>query len=121
MNQKDCINLKFSLKIRTIIIAAVMCISVFTATIATVNAASIDEAVLAEADDKYVPLYTTNPEGPLKSSSDSSLQTSKDYAIFYTQTTFLALLVGYLILFKVKGIDHSEKMHRRSKGDKSEE
>ena len=38
---------------------------------------------------------------------------SGDYALFYTQTTFLALLAGYLIIFKVKGTKTKEKMHGR--------
>lgn len=73
-----------------------------TSATVTVSASSVDEAVISSQDDKYVPLYTVSP--------DSSL---KDYALFYTQTTFLALIAGYLILFKVKGINHDEKMHSR--------
>lgn len=85
-----------------------------------VYASSIDEAVISSQDDKYVPLYTVSPDSSLKD-YDSSDFSSKDYALFYTQTTFLALIAGYLILFKVKGINHDEKMHgRKNKKDKKD-
>lgn len=78
----------------------------------TVSASSVDEAIISSQDDKYVPLYTVSPDSSLKD-YDSPDFSSKDYALFYTQTTFLALIAGYLILFKVKGINHDEKMHSR--------
>lgn len=35
-----------------------------------------------------------------------------NYALFYTQTTFLALVAGYLIVFKLRCINpEKEKMH----------
>lgn len=79
-----------------------------------VYAASPDEAVLSEANDNYTPLYTTSPHN---SDGDLSLlkEEKSNSALFYTQTTFLALMAGYLILFKAKGFDHSQKMHRRLK------
>lgn len=78
----------------------------------TASASSVDEAIISSQDDKYVPLYTVSPDSSLKD-YDSPDFSSKDYALFYTQTTFLALIAGYLILFKVKGINHDEKMHSR--------
>lgn len=78
----------------------------------TASASSVDEAVISSQDDKYVPLYTVSPDSSRKD-YDSPDFSSKDYALFYTQTTFLALITGYLILFKVKGINHDEKMHGR--------
>lgn len=78
----------------------------------TVSASSVDEAIISSQDDKYVPLYTVSPDSSLKD-YDSPDFSSKDYALFYAQTTFLALIAGYLILFKVKGINHDEKMHSR--------
>lgn len=89
----------------------------FSCTAVTVSASSIDEAVISSQDDKYTPLYTVSPDNSLKD-HDSADFSSKDYALFYTQTTFLALIAGYLILFKVKGINHDEKMHGR-KGKKN--
>lgn len=90
-----------------------ICLSLLlSCTAATVSASSIDEAVISSQDDKYVPLYTVSPDSSLKD-YDSPDFSSKDYALFYTQTTFLALIAGYLILFKVKGIKHDEKMHSR--------
>ena len=90
-----------------------ICLTVlFSCTAATVSASSIDEAVISSQDDKYTPLYTVSPDSSLKD-YDSPDFSSKDYALFYTQTTFLALIAGYLILFKVKGINHDEKMHGR--------
>lgn len=74
---------------------------------------SPDESVLTAQDDRFQP-YTIAPnDGEAMDISSEEDNTSKSYELFYTQTTFLALLAGYLILFKVKGIDHSEKMHRR--------
>lgn len=92
-------------------------ILLFFCTAVTVSASSIDEAVISSQDDKYVPLYTISPDSSLKD-YDSPDFSSKDYALFYTQTTFLALIAGYLILFKVKGIKHDEKMQSR-KGRKN--
>lgn len=78
----------------------------------SVNASTMDEAVISGQNEDVTPLYTTAPDSSLKDHSKSE-QSTKDYRLFYTQTTFLALLAGYLILFKVKGINHDEKMHRR--------
>ena len=89
----------------------------FSCTVLTVSASSVDEAVISSQDDKYTPLYTVSPDSLLKD-YDSPDFSSKDYALFYTQTTLLALIAGYLILFKVKGINHDEKMHGR-KGRKN--
>lgn len=86
----------------------------FSCTAVTVSASSVDEAVISSQDDKYVPLYTVSPDSSLKD-YDSPNFSSKDYALFYTQTTLLALIAGYLILFKVKGIKHDEKMHGRKR------
>lgn len=95
-----------------------ICLTVlFSCTAATVSASSVDEAVISSQDDKYTPLYTVSPDSSLKD-YDSPDFSSKDYALFYTQTTFLALIAGYLILFKVKRINHDEKMHGR-KGRKN--
>lgn len=92
----------------------------FSCTAATVSASSIDEVLISSQDDKYVPLYTVSPDSSLKD-YDSPDFSSKDYALFYTQTTFLALIAGYLILFKVKGINHDEKMHGRNGRKNSED
>ena len=87
-------------------------ILLFSCTAVTVSASSIDEAVISSQDDKYVPLHTISPDSSLKDYNSPDFS-SKDSALFYTQTTLLALIAGYLILFKVKGINHDEKMHRR--------
>lgn len=87
-------------------------ILLLSCTAVTVSASSIDEALISSQDDKYVPLYTISPDTSLKDYNSPDFS-SKDYALFYTQTTFLALIAGYLILFKVKGIKHDEKMHGR--------
>ncbi|MBQ2428869.1 MAG: hypothetical protein IIV96_01635 [Ruminococcus sp.] len=81
----------------------------------SVSAASPDEAVMISQQDGLTPLYTTAPDSSLK---DHSNRMSREQGIlFYTQTTALALIAGYLILFKVKGIPHGEKMHRRRRKD----
>ncbi|WP_293974025.1 hypothetical protein [uncultured Ruminococcus sp.] len=87
-------------------------ILLFSCTAVTVSASSIDEAVISSQDDKYVPLHTISPDSSLKDYNSPDFS-SKDSALFYTQTTLLALIADYLILFKVKGINHDEKMHRR--------
>lgn len=63
-------------------------------------------------DKDFVPIYTTSADSSLKQTSGMSKGESN---LFYTQTTCFALFAGYLILFKIRGIDHSEKMHRRKK------
>ena len=67
-------------------------------------ASSPDEAVISGNYDGIEPI-PTEKHGKGFSSGD--------YALFYTQTTFLALLAGYLILFKAKGTKTKEKMHGR--------
>ena len=97
------------------LISAIICIF-SAANICAVS--SPDQSVLTVADDKFEPLYTTSPDNGITSSDFLNTDnTSKNYTLFYTQTTFLALLAGYLIIFKVKGIDHSQKMHRRQNND----
>lgn len=98
---------------KKVLSVVLLCLALMlSSTAVTVSASSIDEAVISSQDDKYVPLYTVSPDSSLKD-YDSPDFSSKDYALFYTQTTFLALIAGYLILFKVKGIKHDEKMHGR--------
>lgn len=94
-----------------VILSVVICIF----SVSTVcSASSPDQSILTVEDDKYEPLYTVSPENRALSSDFSDSDTfSKNYTLFYTQTTFLALLAGYLIIYKVKGIDHSQKMHIR--------
>lgn len=89
-------------------------ILLFSCTAVTVSASSIDEAVISSQDDKYVPLHTISPDSSQKDYNSPDFS-SKDSALFYTQTTLLALIAGYLILFKVKGINHDEKMHVRKR------
>lgn len=92
-----------------VILSVVICIF----SVSTVCAASSpDQSILTAEDDKFEPLYTVSPENSALS-SDFSDTFSKNYTLFYTQTTFLALLAGYLIIYKIKGIDHSQKMHIR--------
>lgn len=96
----------------------IICLSMlFTSVAVTVSAASVDEALISSQDDKYVPLYTVSPDSSLKDYNSPDFS-SKDSALFYTQTTLLALIAGYLILFKVKGINHDEKMHHRKENKK---
>ena len=98
---------------KKVLSVVLLCLALMlSSTAVTVSASSIDEAVISSQDDKYVPLYTVSPDSSLKD-YDSPDFSSKDYALFYTQTTFLALIAGYLLLFKVKGIKHDEKMHGR--------
>lgn len=88
---------------------------IFTFSVSTVCAASSpDQSVLSAADDKYEPLYTISSDNDDNYANLLNAEKkSKNYELFYTQTTFLALIAGYLILLKVKGIDHSQKMHGR--------
>ena len=76
-----------------------------------VFAATPDEAVMIAQQDDLMPLYTTAPDSSLR--DYSNYMTVDQGILFYAQTTALALIAGYLILFKVKGVPHGEKMHRR--------
>lgn len=97
-------------KILILIMIAVVCLSSSAFQASAVS--TPDEYIISIADDKYTPLYTTSPDATDKS-LDNFKASARDNALTATQTTFLALIAGYLILFKSKGIDHSEKMHRR--------
>lgn len=68
--------------------------------------------VISQGQD-FVPLYTTAPDSTMKNHSND--MTMEQGVFFYTQTTFLALIAGYLIIFKIKCIPKGEKMHRRRK------
>ena len=92
-----------------VIAASLICSAV------SVYAASPDEAVMISQQDNLTPLYTTAPDSSLK--DHSGIMSRGQGILFYTQTTALALIAGYLILFKVKGIPHGEKMHRRRRKD----
>ena len=60
----------------------------------------------------FVPQETVSPHESVPSQNDFFQLDSKGYALFYTQTTMLALIAGYLVLFKVRGIPKHEKIHR---------
>jgi len=96
--------------ISTLLMAVLMAFS--SAFCVSVSAASSpDEAVISGNYDGIEPIPTEKPEDkPVKLGKVFS---SGDYALFYTQTTFLALLAGYLIIFKAKGTKTKEKMHGR--------
>ena len=76
-------------------IAVTMLISSITA-----NTATIDEAVISPQSEELAP-YTTPIENSFEEYKTYEM-TARDYRVFYTQTTFLALLAGYLILVKTK-------------------
>ena len=103
-------------KLRNLLITFILVIFLLvgTSVFSAVNASTPDEVIISQQDGGFVPLYTESPDSSLKEYS-SDEYSSKDYRIFYTQTTFLALFAGYLILFKIKGINHDQKMHRRKK------
>ncbi len=105
--------MKKSKIILSIFSVLIICISSVFCVSADENATA-DEAIISQSDDKYVPLYTVSPDNSLNDSASLQFST-QDYQLFYTQTTFLALIAGYLILFKIKGLKNSEKMHRRKK------
>ncbi len=92
--------------ILSIFAAIIICIS--SIFFVSAESSTIDEAIISQADDRYVPLYTKSPDSSLKNHSASEFS-SKDYQLFYTQTTLLALIAGYLILFKVKGLHNKKK------------
>lgn len=75
---------------------------------------SPDEAVLAPADSEYIPLYTKSPDSISGEIGDFESHT-RESNLSYVQPAVLALIVGYLILFKKKGINNTEKLHRRKK------
>ena len=70
------------------------------------------DAVISQ-NEEFVPLYTTAPDSTLKNHSND--MTEEHGIFFYTQTTFLTLIAGYLIIFKIKCIPKGERMHRRRK------
>ena len=90
------------------ILSAVMLLT-FIPTISAAEKANSDSVITQ--DGEFVPLYTTSPDSSLK--DHSNYMTKEQSVFFYTQTTFLALIAGYLIVFKVRCIPKGEKMHRR--------
>ncbi len=98
--------MKKSKYIIALLSAIIICIS--SIFFVSAESSTIDEAVISQADDRYVPLYTKSPDSSIKNHSASEFS-SKDYQLFYTQTTLLALIAGYLILFKAKGLHNKKK------------
>lgn len=95
-----------------IISSIIICItSMFCVTAAS---STPDDAVISQSNEEYVPLYTKSPDSSLKNHLELNFS-DKDYQLFYTQTTLLALIAGYLIIFKIKNLKTDEKMHRRKK------
>ena len=76
--------------------SAIMLIS----SVAFVHAAAADEAVVIAQQDDLTPLYTTVPDSTLKDHSGD--MTLEEGVLYYTDMTALALIAGYLILFKAK-------------------
>lgn len=99
--------------LRNIFTVGLLLITFIIPSCVSAYAETSDEAVISSQNDSFVPLYTTSPDSSLKNHSSVSFISNEDYPLFYAQTTALALIAGYLILFKVKGISHDEKMHRR--------
>lgn len=74
-----------------------------------------DESVISAQQDSLTPLYTKAADSSTKN-YPTDKHSVRDYQLFYTQTTFLALIAGYLIIFKVKGVNlKKEKMHGNGK------
>lgn len=80
------------------------------------SAEELAGAEIIAQDDNFVPQFTTAPDSSLKEHHQLLSFNDEQAAVFYTQTTALALIAGYLILFKVKGIGNQyarEKFHRK--------
>lgn len=104
------------MKYSKILILTLSAIIICITSMFCVSAASStpDNAVISQSNEEYVPLYTKSPDSSFKDHSVLSFS-DKDYQLFYTQTTLLALIAGYLIIFKLKCLKTDEKMHRRKK------
>ena len=82
-----------------------------SASVVSAETAASDAVISQDSD--FVPLYTTAPDSSLKDHSGS--MSTDEGILFYTQTTLLALIAGYLIVFKIRCIPKGEKMHGRRK------
>lgn len=105
--------MKYSKFIALIMSVIIICItSMF---IVSAASSTPDGAIISQSNEEYVPLYTKSPDSSFKDHSELSCFSGRDYQLFYTQTTLLALVAGYLIIFKLKCLKTDEKMHRRKK------
>ena len=77
--------------------SAIMLIS----SVAFVHAAAADEAVVIAQQDDLTPLYTTVPDSSTLKDHSGDM-TLEEGVLYYTDMTALALIAGYLILFKAK-------------------
>ncbi len=82
------------------VLSILICL-LFTFSFGAAVCAEEDGAVISAQEDKYVPLYTTSPDSSLREHS-TDISGNSNYGLFYTQTTVLALIAGYLILVKVR-------------------
>lgn len=92
------------------ITAVISILVIFTISVSAVSADSLNPY------NSYSELVTLPTEQTQSIDSDtfsgSSEGSQRDYALFYTQTTLLALVAGYLIIFKLRCINpEKEKMH----------
>lgn len=95
------------------LIIAILSAVLLLCSVPVVSAETADSDSVILQDSDFVPLYTTSPDSTLK--DHSNYMTTDEGILFYTQTTLLALIAGYLIVFKVRCIPKGEKMHRRKK------
>ena len=90
------------------VVFSVLAICLFSSIGASSATSTNDNAIITAERDDLTPLYTKAPDNILNTSADFE-PSDKSSQLFYTQTTFWALMAGYLILYKVKGVDHSHK------------
>lgn len=101
--------------IKKIIAFVLIAVSLFCFAPSVGAETAVSDSVISE-DGDFVPLYTVAPDSTLKDHSND--MTYEQGILFYTQTTLLALIAGYLIIFKIRCIPKGEKMHRRRKLNK---
>lgn len=94
------------------IIAAFAAAMLMAFSLVSVGAEELGGSELGTRQESFVPQETSSPQSTVPVKDEFFQLDSKGYVLFYTQTTVLALIAGYLILFKVKGIPKHEKMHK---------
>lgn len=98
---------------KKIISTVVIVFCLITAGMMIAGAEKLPESEIISQQEDFVPQFTLAPDSSLKDHGNQFVFSDKQAAVFYSQTTALALIAGYLILFKVRGIPKHEKLHRR--------
>ena len=88
-------------RITSILLCVFLAVTMLVLPAAIEGHAATEDQIIAAQDSDFVPLSTIAPDSSLKYHPDEKTAKSNG-AVFYTQTTLLALVAGYLVIYKIR-------------------